>query len=211
MRELLMNLKANGPNGRWQSQLGVLSRAEKVAFGGLIGAVILLIGFDLYADFSAQQSLLHIALDFCFGFGAIGGLLLTWLQMGRARQSHVVKIAEAENHASTAQDEAARWKLEAEAIQKGIADEIELQLQAWSLTPSEKEVAFLLLKGLSIKEISTVRGTAERTVRHQTLAIYSKAGVTGRAELSAFFLEEFLDRQGAVAVLSPRIKAMKRP
>jgi DNA-binding CsgD family transcriptional regulator len=115
----------------------------------------------------------------------------------------VAQIAQAEGHA-------AHWKLEAEAIQKGIAAEIERQLTEWGLTPAEKEVAFLLLKGLSLKEISTVRCTAERTVRHHTLAIYAKAGVAGRAELSAFFLEELLDHQGSIAVLSPRIKARKQ-
>lgn len=190
-------------NGQWKNELFALSKTEIVTFCALIASIILLIAFDLHADFLAQQTLAHILLDFFFGFGATMGLLLTWLQMGRTRNRHVSKIAQAENTA-------AHWKLEAEAIQKGISDEIERQLAEWNLTPSEREVAFLLLKGLSLKEISTVRGTAERTVRHHTLAIYAKAGVTGRAELSAFFLEEFLDRQGSVTVLSHRIKNQKQ-
>jgi len=37
----------------------------------------------------------------------------------------------------------------------------------------------LLLKGLSLKEIATVRGTGERTVREQARAVYRKAGLTG--------------------------------
>lgn len=186
-------------NSRWKTELKALSKPEIAMFSTLILSVILLVAFDLQADFISDQSFVHIALDFFFGSGASAGVFLIWLHMGKARRAHVSKIAQAE-------DSAAHWKFEAEAIQKGIADEIERQLADWLLTPSEKEVAFLLLKGLSLKEISTVRGTAERTVRHHTLAIYEKAGVTGRAELSAFFLEEFLDRQGSVAVLSPRIK-----
>jgi DNA-binding CsgD family transcriptional regulator len=131
--------------------------------------------------------------------------------MGQARRGNLLKLAQAENNVSTALNEAAQWKLEAEAIQKGIADEIDHQMTAWSLTPTEKEVALLLLKGLSLKEISTIRKTAERTVRHHTLAIYQKAGVTGRAELSAFFLEEFLDRQNSLSVITPaQIKARKQ-
>lgn len=53
-------------------------------------------------------------------------------------------------------------------------------------------MALLLLKGLSLKEIATIRAVAERTVREQARSIYSKAGLTGRAALSAFFLEDLL-------------------
>jgi DNA-binding CsgD family transcriptional regulator len=67
------------------------------------------------------------------------------------------------------------------------------QFDRWALTTAEREVALLLLKGLSHKEAASVRGTSERTVRQQSLMVYKKAGVTGRAELSAFFLEDLLD------------------
>jgi DNA-binding NarL/FixJ family response regulator len=49
-----------------------------------------------------------------------------------------------------------------------------------------------LLKGLSLKEIAAVRATTERTVRAQARSLYAKAGLTGRASLSAFFLEDLL-------------------
>ena len=39
---------------------------------------------------------------------------------------------------------------------------------------------------------SAVRATSERTVREQARSIYTKAGLTGRAALSAFFLEDLL-------------------
>jgi len=50
----------------------------------------------------------------------------------------------------------------------------------------------LLLKGLGHREVAQVRGTSERTARQQALSIYRKAGLSGRAELSAFFLEDLL-------------------
>jgi DNA-binding NarL/FixJ family response regulator len=53
-------------------------------------------------------------------------------------------------------------------------------------------VALLLLKGLSTKEIAAVRAVSERTVREQSGAVYTKANLTGRAALSAFFLEDLL-------------------
>ena len=54
------------------------------------------------------------------------------------------------------------------------------------------EVALLLLKGLSTKAIAAVRAGSERTVREHARSIYSKAGLTGRSALSAFFLEDLL-------------------
>jgi DNA-binding CsgD family transcriptional regulator len=59
-------------------------------------------------------------------------------------------------------------------------------------TLTARAAALLLLKGLSVKEIASVRATSERTIRAQSAALYSKAGLTGRAALSAFFLEDLL-------------------
>jgi DNA-binding NarL/FixJ family response regulator len=69
---------------------------------------------------------------------------------------------------------------------------IHSQFKQWSLTRSEQDVAMLLLKGLSFKEISGVRNTKEKTVRQQASAIYSKANVEGRHEFAAWFLEDFM-------------------
>jgi len=85
-----------------------------------------------------------------------------------------------------------RWKQESEKWKSGIAASIDRQLGDWKLTVAEKEVALLLLKGLSLKEISVVRSVAEKTARAQSLAIYAKSGLHGRAEFSAFFLEDVL-------------------
>jgi DNA-binding CsgD family transcriptional regulator len=69
---------------------------------------------------------------------------------------------------------------------------IDVQLERWSLSPAEKETALLLLKGLGHKEIAQVLDKSERTVRQQAMAVYRKAGLAGRAELAAFFLEDLL-------------------
>ena len=63
----------------------------------------------------------------------------------------------------------------------------------WGLTKSEQEVAMLLLKGLSFREISEVRDTKEKTVRQQASSIYVKANVDGRHEFAAWFLEDFME------------------
>jgi DNA-binding CsgD family transcriptional regulator len=77
-------------------------------------------------------------------------------------------------------------------ILNGLGQIIETQMETWKLSPAEKEIALLLLKGLSHAEIANIRQTSERTVRQQSLKIYSKAGVKGRSDLAAFFIEDML-------------------
>jgi DNA-binding CsgD family transcriptional regulator len=88
--------------------------------------------------------------------------------------------------------EGQRWRNEARTLLSGLGEAIDAQFSRWNLTDAEREVALLLLKGLSLKEIAAVRATSERTIRAQAAALYTKAGVTGRAALSAFFLEDLL-------------------
>ena len=62
----------------------------------------------------------------------------------------------------------------------------------WKLSPSERDIALLLIKGLSIQEISDLRDTSPGTVKSQSSAIYQKSGVAGRNELAAYFVEDLL-------------------
>jgi DNA-binding NarL/FixJ family response regulator len=66
------------------------------------------------------------------------------------------------------------------------------QFDRWALSASEAEVALLLVKGLSMKEIAEVRQVKEKTVRSQAASVYAKSGCAGRHELAAFFIEDLL-------------------
>lgn len=69
---------------------------------------------------------------------------------------------------------------------------LEEHFDGWSLTPSERDVALLAIKGLSIAEIADVRKTKEGTIKAQCNAIYRKAGVSGRPQLLSVFIEELM-------------------
>jgi DNA-binding NarL/FixJ family response regulator len=77
-------------------------------------------------------------------------------------------------------------------ISSALKNTISAQLIQWKLTESEIQIAFLLIKGFSGKEISIIRFTSEKTIRDQSSHIYRKAGVKSRADLAAFFLEDLL-------------------
>ena len=85
--------------------------------------------------------------------------------------------------------DAARWRTEARDLLSGLGSAIDRQFERWELTPAEREVAMLLLKGLSHRDIAEMRGVSERTVRQQSHSVYGKAELEGRADLAAFFLE----------------------
>jgi DNA-binding NarL/FixJ family response regulator len=63
----------------------------------------------------------------------------------------------------------------------------------WKFSPSEQEVAILLIKGLTFNEIAEVRNTKEKTVRQQASSVYSKSGLNGRNNLSAWLIDALLD------------------
>ena len=50
------------------------------------------------------------------------------------------------------------------------------------LTRKEEEVARLVLKGLTSAEIGAMMGNSEKTIKQHLTQVYSKLGVTGRAE-----------------------------
>ncbi len=79
-----------------------------------------------------------------------------------------------------------------EVARGALSDVIDRQFQAWGLTPAERDVGFLALKGLDVAEIAELRGAAQGTVRAQLTRIYSKADVNGRAQFAAFFVEDLL-------------------
>lgn len=60
------------------------------------------------------------------------------------------------------------------------------------LTEAETEVAWLIVKGLSLTDIAGLRGTAEGTVRVQSTAVYRKAGVNSKTQLMALIVEDLL-------------------
>jgi tripartite-type tricarboxylate transporter receptor subunit TctC/DNA-binding CsgD family transcriptional regulator len=99
-----------------------------------------------------------------------------------------------------AQETAERRGAEAEELARGLSEQIDRQLAKWGLTTAEHEVALLMLKGLRHKEIADLRGTSERTVRQQAATIYKKAGIGGRTDLAAFFMEDFLQPSSVPSV-----------
>ena len=118
----------------------------------------------------------------------IGGLAVTaalWIRWTRAERS----LSSARRALVERQAERDAWRATAEKALQGLAAAIDDQLVRWGLTPAEREVALLILKGKSHKAIAYDTGRSERTIRQHAVTVYHKSGLAGRAELAAFFLE----------------------
>ena len=73
-----------------------------------------------------------------------------------------------------------------------LAEVIGEQMDEWGFTRSEKDVAWMIAKGYRFTEIAELRGVKESTPRLQATSVYSKAGVSGRAEFVAEILQPLL-------------------
>jgi DNA-binding CsgD family transcriptional regulator len=75
-----------------------------------------------------------------------------------------------------------------------LQDIIQSQFDSWKLTASERDVAALMIKGLSIAEIASVRGSADGTVKAHLNAIYRKSNARNRAEVLSHIMDMLIDR-----------------
>lgn len=178
---------------------GPISGRERLIVSAILGVVAGMTLIDVVADSYSGGSLPHISIELLTAAAAALALGWMWIRFFRLRHG----LDAARRSLEGARAEAARWRDRHGEMLQGLSRAIDQQLDAWALTPAEKEVAFLLLKGLSFKEIAPVRGASERTVRQQALAVYAKSGLAGRAELSAFFLEDLLAAPAPTDATSP--------
>lgn len=145
--------------------------------------------YDEVLDFNSNSdSFQEVALEFIVLLIMLSGLIYFAYTLVAQHNNHAIlesdlaKVKEQLEHSSS------KLRQGKEDYQKII----QWQFDEWTLSPSEKEVALLMLKGLSIKAISIARDTKEKTVRTQASAIYEKSNLSGRHELSAWFFEDLL-------------------
>ncbi len=175
-----MSLKSiDTTSARWR--YGVL-----IAAFALIGV---LAAIDLFGDMDEGVSGVHV-----FAEGLV--VLIALMASAMLVRGLVLRTRDLNGRLVSSHASALAWRREAESLLRGLGASIDRQFQRWQLSPAEKEVALLLLKGLSHKDIARARGIGDATARQQATAVYRKAGVGGRNDLAAYFLEDLaLPRQ----------------
>ena len=144
---------------------------------GVLGVAV--IGTWLYRSLKRERKLRDEA----------AGLVLQWQKREQELQAESAALVQ---QLEVSVLETSRWKREAGDLLAGLGVAIDAQFERWVLSPAEREVALLMLKGLSHKEIASIRHVGEATVRQQAQGIYRKSGLANRNDLAAFFLEDLL-------------------
>ncbi len=154
----------------------------------ILTIVVVASGADLVADLSHGADAAHIVKEVIVV--GISMIAIAWLLWGLRQQRLKIRSLQQElETANSPQTPPKKYVLEA---RQKLGNVVTRQFSEWMLTGSEIEVGWLLLKGLSLKEIAMVRSTQEKTVRQQASSIYKKAGVSGRHAFSAWFIEDIL-------------------
>lgn len=156
------------------------------------GIFAVLVAMDLVNDYQSGSTGRHLILEGLL-FTLSGAFFVMGVrQLTQAKEQVTVLKSDLDR----VRHEKELWKKEAHQLLEGLSQKIEDQFSQWHLTPAEKEVGFLLLKGLSLKEIADIRETRLKTVQQQSQSIYQRTGLASRSELAAFFLEDLLPPQG---------------
>lgn len=150
-------------------------RRAALAFFTLVQvAAAVFFALDAVSDLSAGQIDYHTIVEAIIAAGLVTGGLFGVRELARSHDllhSHETALA---------------------AASGALAEVIEDQFTEWRLTPAEREIGMLALKGFDIAEIAQLRGAAQGTVRAQMTSIYAKSGVSGRAQFAAHFVEDLL-------------------
>jgi DNA-binding CsgD family transcriptional regulator len=173
----------------------MMERSLLTSDGRLLGGILLAFaviaaaaGVDILLDLRSGTTVAHVLVEGgLLAVGLAGSILIARMLLRTRREARELAV-----RLRATEADAARWRAEASDLLRGLGAALDRQFERWRLTAAEKEVALLLLKGLSHKEVAQVRSITEATARQQARGVYRKAGLTGRHDLAAFFLEDLL-------------------
>lgn len=151
---------------------------------------------DVIADYQMHVGTWHLVVEGTTVVISILAFLVLWrriLERRRELKSLQESITRLQSKAASAAVDKAPVKTTSATSMKSSYPAVQNWFKEWKLSPSEQQVAVLLIKGLSFNEIASVRNTKEKTVRQQASSIYSKSGLSGRNNLSAWLIDALLE------------------
>lgn len=162
-------------SGRVRRQLWVLTLIQVLCVIGLSVDLWSELPDPGYWRFISPDHLLHIAVE-------AGMVALVLIGLGVTR-SAMIKL---QGERNDLRDQPGSLRGEFDAL-------IQARFSEWRLTPAQRDVALLTMRGLRLSKIAEARHCAEGTVKAHLNAIFRAAGVGTRSELIGLFMEELLD------------------
>lgn len=152
----------------------------------LLALIIFFKLLDLYSDFARSADNHHIAQEMVLiALSLALFIYLGWDIYRRTKKTKFLTLELEQSHQKIEQ-------ISKELIEskKKFFEAIQDQFDRWHLSPKERDVALLLIKGYSKSDIANLYSKSQKTIEHQASAAYRKAGVHGRHELVALFFED---------------------
>ncbi len=167
----------------------------------LIGLAAAMTTLDAVVDASGDL-LSDRAVDFCDRLLNVGTIFAAFFVITRLNDLKN-RARDMDGAIQRAADEGRVWRKQSRRYLDGLSRSIDAQFDLWHLTSAEADVAGLLLKGASLREVAVLRRTSEATIRQQAQNVYRKSGLASRAELSAYFLEDLFTFSEATLSAAP--------
>ncbi len=175
-----------------------------------IAAAIFLVAAAMTATFAALEALADgtptpgdVVVDFLEALCIAGAIFSSALYVSRLREVET-ETRSLRREVADAAAAGAAWRRQSQRLLEGLGAAISLQFHDWHLTEAERDVAGLILKGMSLKEIARARATSATTIRQQARSVYRKSGLANRAELAAYFLDDLVIADGGAAKATDR-------
>lgn len=170
------------------------NRIKIITFIILLGTSLFALG-DIILDIREGVSFDHLVHEAALWlFSMVGAFyqfrIIKW--QNKEMIGYQQKIHDLDQINTTLKKEQENFEKKISHLSNEFLNHIDEQFNQWNFSRGEKEIALLLIKGLSMKEIADIRGSNENTVRQQASQIYKKSSLGGRMELSAFFLDDLL-------------------
>lgn len=165
---------------------------KSIKFSLFFLCLLVMAGFDIWFDFQNGIPVRYLLFETSIFFVCLVGFnfFLTKSLEGHSQQKQLIRslknqVDEKNSRLSTLNQKVLSYK-------EAFSNEIEQTFKQWKLTRAESEIAGLLLKGLSLKEIASIRTSNENTVRSQCTSIYKKSNLSNRSQLSSYFLDDLV-------------------
>jgi DNA-binding CsgD family transcriptional regulator len=161
-------------------------RGLRLLLAGILLAAIVGGAVDLALDAPDTWWSLHVVYELVLIAASLTGFYFLWRGWFRTRHD----LSDTRHELAEQKEQRDAWRASAQSALAGLGHAIDERFRAWHLTPAESEIALLLLKGRSHKEIAYLTERSERTVRQHAVSVYQKSHLAGRAALAAFFLDD---------------------
>jgi DNA-binding CsgD family transcriptional regulator len=147
--------------------------------------LLVFIAYDTYVDHKSNVGKVHILLEISLLFSLFAFLIFALKKYIHKNIINEKKLQNLNLRHQELKEKIVQYKTD-------IHDYLQINFISWKLTKSEKDIALLLFKGCTGKEIAEIRNTNYQTVRSQISRIYRKAKVKNHNQFMATLMEDIL-------------------